>query len=124
SRNVANEYAGMATGFYWGSLTVGRIVFGILLTRIPVGKILAGAILGIVFGLALFALDINTITNLLGIMILGVANAPVFPSLISITPQRIGKQHTATAIGVQISMAMLGGALLPGVAGFLSDDYG
>lgn len=124
SRNIANEYAGMAASFYWGSLTVGRILFGILLTKIPVGKVLAGAMLGIVCGLALFAFDLNTTTNLIGIMILGVANAPVFPSLISITPQRIGKEHTATAIGVQISMAMLGGALLPGFAGFLSDDYG
>ena len=124
SRNVEDEYAGMAASFYWGSLTVGRIIFGILLTKIPVGKVLAGAILGIVLGLATFAFDVNALTNLAGITILGIANAPVFPSLIAITPERIGKEHTGTAIGVQISMAMLGGALVPGIAGFLSDDYG
>ena len=69
-------------------------------------------------------MNLNTATALLGIIILGFANAPVFPSLISVTPARIGKEHAATAIGVQISMAMLGGALLPGFAGWLSDAYG
>ena len=118
------EQAGLLTSLYWGSLTIGRIVFGIVLTRIPVSKVLTGAILGIVVGILLFSLDANAVTNVLGIMILGVANAPVFPSLISITPDQIGKEHTATAIGVQISMAMLGGALLPGFAGLLSDELG
>lgn len=124
SRGVAAEQAGLSASVYWGSLTIGRIVFGIVLTKIPVKNVLLGAILGIVVGVTLFALNINSATSLLGVIILGTANAPVFPSLIAVTPERIGREHTATAIGVQISMAMLGGALVPGFAGFLSDDHG
>lgn len=124
SRGIAEQQAGLWTGLYWGSLTIGRIIFGIVLTKIPVNNVLIGAILGIVVGVALFAIDLNTTASLLGIVILGIANAPVFPCLISVTPERIGKEHTATAIGVQISMAMIGGALLPGFAGFLSDEFG
>lgn len=124
SRGIAEEPAGLWTSLYWGSLTMGRIVFGIALTKIPVNRVLTGAIVGIVVGVALFAWNVNTVFNLLGIAILGIANAPVFPCLISVTPDRIGKAHTATAIGVQISMAMLGGALVPGLAGFLSDEVG
>ena len=55
------------------------------------------------------ALDVNTVMNLLGIAISGIANAPVFPCLISVTPDRIDKAHTA--IGVHISMTMLGGGI-------------
>lgn len=124
SRGIAEEQAGLWTSLYWGSLTVGRIVFGIVLTRIPVKHVLVGAMLGIVGGMVLFALNMNAITTLLGISLLGIANAPVFPSLISVTPERLGREHTATAIGLQISMAMLGGALLPGFAGLLSDRFG
>ena len=124
SRGITEEAAGLCVSLYWGSLTMGRIVFGILLTKIPVSKVLVGAMMGILVGVFLFAININSITTLLGIAILGIANAPVFPSLISVTPERIGKEHTATAIGVQISMAMLGGALLPGFAGWLSDGFG
>ncbi|MBT1704919.1 MFS transporter [Chryseosolibacter indicus] len=124
SRGIAEEQAGLWAGLYWGSLTVGRIIFGIALTRIPVKHVLTGAMAGIVGGVVLFTININTLTTLAGISILGIANAPVFPSLISVTPERIGKEHTATAIGVQISMAMLGGALLPGSAGLLSEEFG
>jgi fucose permease len=124
SRGIPEEEAGLWTSAYWGSLTIGRILFGIVLTRIPVNKVLTGALIGIVAGALLFASDLNNYTSVLGILILGFSNAPVFPSLISITPARIGKEHTATAIGVQISMAMLGGALVPGLAGLLSDQFG
>lgn len=124
SRGISEEQAGLWASAYWGSLTIGRIIFGIVLTRIPVNRVLVGAVLGIVAGAALFALNVNGALNLSGIVILGIANAPVFPSLISVTPIRIGKEHAATAIGVQISMAMLGAALVPGFAGFLSDAFG
>jgi fucose permease len=124
SRGMTEEMAGLLTGSYWGSLTVGRIIFGIVLTRIPVKKVLFGAIIGILAGITLFTLNLGSITTIIGIVILGIAVAPVFPSLISVTPERIGKEHAATAIGAQISMAMLGGALVPGLAGWLSDDFG
>jgi fucose permease len=124
SRQLEEEEAGLWASAYWGSLTIGRILFGIVLTKIPVGKVLIGALLGIVVGAVLFAANLTGYMSLFGILILGFSNAPVFPSLISITPARIGKAHTATAIGVQISMAMLGGALVPGFAGLLSDQFG
>lgn len=45
---------------------------------------------------------------------------PIFPGLISSTGQRVGEQHAANTIGIQISAAALGGALLPAFAGFLA----
>jgi fucose permease len=124
SRSIHNEQAGLWTSLYWGSLTVGRILFGIVLTRIQVNVVLIGAIAGIAMGVFLFVADINPTITLLGIIIMGTSNAPVFPSLISVTPVRIGERHTAAAIGIQVSMAMIGGALVPGIAGFLSDSFG
>ena len=124
SRGVTEETAGLLTGSYWGSLTVGRIIFGIVLTKIPVKNVLSGAMIGIVAGIILFAINMSYITTIMGIVTLGIAVAPVFPCLISVTPERLGKEHAATAIGVQISMAMLGGALVPGFAGLVSDELG
>jgi len=124
SRGMAAEEAGLWTSAYWGSLTIGRILSGIVLTKVSVSKSLKIALIGIVGGALLVTSDINNYSTLFGIMIIGLANAPVFPSLISITPERVGKEHAATAIGVQISAAMLGGSLLPGFAGLLSGGLG
>lgn len=124
SRNISEEQAGLWTSAYWASLTAGRILFGIVLTKIPVNRVLSGAVIGIAAGTALVALDLSNMFSLAGIIILGISNAPVFPSLIAITPARIGKEHAATAIGAQISLAMVGASVLPGLAGLLSNQYG
>jgi fucose permease len=46
--------------------------------------------------------------------------APIFPGLISSTSQRVGQRHAGNTIGIQISAAALGSALLPSLAGFLA----
>lgn len=54
----------------------------------------------------------------------GFALAPVFPSLIALTPKRVGASHAPNAVGFQISAAMTGGALLPAFAGLMIDAFG
>lgn len=124
SRNIGEVTAGFWTSVYWGSLTVGRIVFGIVLTRVPVNKVLLGSFLAVVIAAVLILLDISNIVTLLGIFIAGFALAPVFPSLISLTPKRVGSGNAANAVGFQISAAMTGGALLPAFAGLTIDRFG
>src|SRR5690606_2323805 len=50
--------------------------------------------------------------------------APVFASLISLTPARVGRAHSDNAIGFQIAAAGLGGALLTGVVGVVAGSVG
>jgi fucose permease len=56
-----------------------------------------------------------------GVFIVGFAMAPIFPGLVSSTSQRVGQRHAGNTIGIQISAAGLGGALLPSLAGFLAE---
>ena len=124
SRETEEAAAGFWTSAYWGSLTAGRIFFGIILTRAPVNKVLMGSFIGLVAGVLLIALDLSGILTLSGIIIAGFALAPVFPSLISLTPKRVGASHAANVVGFQISAAMTGGALLPAFAGLTIDWFG
>jgi len=124
SRGIRAEQAGLWTSAYWGSLTAGRIIFGILLTRLPVHGILVTAFSGVIFGAFLLASDFSPFLSLLGIILIGLANAPIFPCLISITPLQIGENYAAHVIGFQLSAAMIGGALLPAFAGLLTDFFG
>lgn len=124
SRGVSKEQAGFWTSAYWGSLTAGRIIFGIALTRLPVHGVLVAAFSGIIIGAMLLALDISPFLSLTGIILIGFANAPIFPCLISITPQQVGEKHFAHVIGFQLSFSMIGGALLPAFAGLLTDYFG
>jgi len=120
SRGISTALAGFWVSTYWGSFTVGRILAGFLAYRFLSRKIAKyAAVLGL-FGSVLIAFNISQWLSLLGLAVTGLAIAPIFPALISSTSHRVGKEHTTNTIGMQISAAGLGGALLPGLAGVLA----
>lgn len=124
SRSMSAEEAGWWTSAYWASLTAGRIIFGFILTRLRVHTVLLGAFTGIVTGTLLLAINQSQLLSLTGIILIGFSNAPVFPCLISNTPRQVGEKQAANVIGFQISAALIGGALLPGFAGLMTDHFG
>jgi fucose permease len=62
--------------------------------------------------------------SLAGVALLGLSLAPMFPSLVSLTPARMGLAHSANTIGFQIAAAMLGGAALVALFGLIANQLG
>jgi fucose permease len=62
--------------------------------------------------------------SFVGLALIGLALAPIFPSLIATTPARLGNAHTANGVGFQIAAAVLGQSLLPGMLGMLARHHG
>lgn len=122
SRGISTAAAGLWVSVYWGSFTVGRILAGFLAYKFLSRKIAKNAAFLGLFGSALIALNLNQWTSLTGLALTGLAIAPIFPALISSTSYRVGQRHTVNTIGMQISAAGLGGALLPGLAGVLANN--
>jgi fucose permease len=120
-RSVAPSTAGLWVSVYWGSLTVGRIVFGIVADRLGVVSSVRMCTLGVALGSAFIWWNATDALSFLGLALVGFALAPVFPLLVSVTPQRVGAEHAANAIGFQVAAAGLGISLLPGLAGFLAE---
>ena len=75
--------------------------------------------IAIAIGAVLLWINLSNVLSFTGLALIGFAVAPLFPSLISITPERIGPAHIANAIGFQISAAVLGGATLSALTGVL-----
>lgn len=123
-RGVPVNTAGLLIALYWGSLMVGRVLFGIVADRVPLVPTLRLCIVAAVSGALLFWLEPTRTLSYLGLMLIGFAIAPVFASLISLTPARVGRAHSDNAIGFQIAAAGLGGALLTGVVGVVAGSVG
>jgi len=124
SRELTEVEAGTRAGFFWASLTAGRVLFGIVLTRIAVSNVLGIAFPGIAAGVLLLSLHSGPVADILGILMAGFFCAPVFPLLITLTPVVFGNRHSSNIIGYQSSAAMLGAALIPGSLGLLPDYMG
>jgi len=123
-RSIDPTAAGVWLTIYWASLTVGRILFGMVATRVKTTPLLRAAMLGCILGAALIWTPTKISgfpISFLGLALLGFFMAPLFPLSISDTPHLVGSGHAANAIGFQISAASLGFATLPGLAGFLAE---
>ena len=124
ARGVPPAVAGTAVGLYWGGLTAGRVLLGGLTTWVPPARILRVAFLVAPIAAVCIAWPGPTALSIAGLMLMGFTLAPIFPLLISVTPQRVGKRAASHAVGFQIAASSLGGALIPGAAGLLAKHYG
>lgn len=122
-RGLSVELAGAMAGLYWAGLFVGRVGFGLFAERLGEDRSVRLGLGGMVVGAAAFAFA-PTWLALPGVILIGLACAPVFPMLMSRTPARLGEALAAHAIGFQVSAAMLGGVIFPALGGVLADAFG
>jgi fucose permease len=120
ARAVPMHTAGLWVSIYWGSLTVGRLLCGLVVNHMPIDRLLRLCIIGVGLGTALIWSNITSSLSFLGLAVVGLAAGPIFPSLIATTPQRLGMAHTANGVGFQIAAAALGQSLLPAFVGVLA----
>jgi fucose permease len=124
SRAVSTTTAGAWVSIYWGALTAGRLLSGLVADFIPSHKMVRFCIIGMALGAALIWSNVTTQLGFLGLGLMGLASAPVFPSLIAATPARFGSAHTGNVVGFQIAAAVLGQSLLPALIGLFARRLG
>ena len=120
SRHVSPVTAGIAVGVYWGCIGVGRIISGMIADRVGIDRLLRCCLLCAGSGAILMASRFPVEVAFLGISLVGLGLAPVFPCLMSRTPRRLGTQISAHAIGFQVGAAMIGAAVVPGTLGLFA----
>jgi fucose permease len=122
SRGIDLVAAGQWVSFYWWSFTLGRLIFGVIANRIAVHKAILICMLLMVLGAVLLSLNLSDVISFGGLALLGFALAPIFPLLITATPERLGPGYATNAIGFQVGAASLGIAGLPALAGVLAAE--
>jgi len=124
ARSVDPGVAGLWVSIYWASMTVGRIVFGIVADRIGTVPLVRLTMGGAICGAALIWWNISAGLSFLGLALTGFSLSPLFPVLTSSTPARLGAEHAANGIGFQQAAVRLGLAAIPALAGVLAEAVG
>ena len=123
SRNVPTEVAGLWAGSYWATFTLGRILAGLFARRTGVQTLLLGGMTIALTGSILLWWNPFPTASIIAVSMIGFALAPIFPGLVSLTSLRVGDHHAANTIGMQISAAGLGVAVIPALAGVLAQNF-
>lgn len=107
-------------GLYWIAFALGRIAYGFVAERFVSEKAVRILFAAILLGAILFSMRDFVFVSVAGLLLIGMAQAPIFPLLITATPARLGAGHATNAVGFQISAAGLGIACLPALVGYLA----
>lgn len=118
---LAEQDAGKHVPFYWGGALVGRFIGAYFLRVLSPGKILAGVATG---SIVLILLAINSIGAVSGwaLLAIGLCNSIMFPTIFSLACEGLG-ERAAEGSGV-ICVAIVGGAIVPPLTGFVADLIG
>jgi fucose permease len=118
--------AGWIVSGYWLGLTLGRFTLQNLAERLGVGikGLMYACITGIVIGLLLIWLVPLAATAALGFCFIGFSLGPIYPLTVAITPRLVPTRIGPSAIGLLVSVSILGLALFPWIAGVLAQAIG
>jgi len=124
SRGLSEERSGSLAAAYYGAIGLGRIVAGVIAPRVGLDRLLRTTMIVALLGAAYYAFGRAPAAGSIGLLLIGLGLAPVFPCLMTQTPGRVGASYAAHAVGFQVSAGMLGAALVPSATGLLVDRYG
>jgi fucose permease len=129
SRQVAAETAGLWVSIYWFCFTIGRVIFGLMVSWMKARTLLNLCVIGIIIGSILMwwnpaGASPSTTLAFIGLGLFGFTIGPMFALIITSTQERLGPYHAPNAIGFQVAAASIGGGLMPGLAGRLAVDQG
>lgn len=122
-RQLPQDTAGLWLSLYWGSFTVGRIFLGWIALRLRDIALLRSGMMLAVFGALLLTWNLTSSMGLIGLICIGLGLSGIFPTLITLTPQRVGRRFSTQAIGFQIGSTGLGASILPGLIGLLAENF-
>ncbi|MCY3906624.1 MAG: MFS transporter [Anaerolineaceae bacterium] len=120
TRGFDDRMSATWAGLYWIAFALGRIAYGFIADRFVSEKAVRLLFLAILLGALMFSMRDFVEVSVAGLLLIGMAQAPIFPLLITATPGRLGTGHATNAVGFQISAAGLGIACLPALVGYLA----
>ena len=116
-RGLTHAAAGVALSAYWAMMFLGRVVLGAVAGRVGPSRVLTAAVAGVSVGCALMTVPGPGPLAVAGLMVVGLAAAPVFPLFTLTTAQRVGASGTTVTVSLQTGASAIGSAALPAVIG-------
>ncbi len=114
------QAAGFASLFFVG-ITAGRFFSGFLTIKIGDTQMIRLGQAIILLGILTLLMPFGLGTSRIGLLLIGLGCAPVYPSIIHSTPASFGADKSQAMIGVQMAFAYVGTCLMPPLFGVIAN---
>ena len=118
------ETAASLAALYMLGLTFGRFLNGFLTYKINDTNLirLGEALIGL--GVVVLLLPFGKWAAMVGLVLMGLGSAPIYPCIIHSTPAHFGEENSQALIGVQMASAYVGICVMPPLFGILANHIG
>ena len=118
------ETAASFASLYMLGLTFGRFLNGFLTYKINDTNLIRLGEAVIALGILVMFLPLGYAAAMIGLTLMGLGSAPVYPCIIHSTPEHFGEENSQALIGVQMASAYVGICVVPPLFGVLANHIG
>ena len=119
--DASESEAGLWAGIFWGAMAVGRIFMVPLSRDMNPARLVQLCTWGLLAGALMMTQDLVWLYQA-GLVVFGLSMAPLFPTLMSLTPMRFGSHVALHTIGFQVSAATIGIISITTFAGIAAQE--
>ncbi|KHS58508.1 MULTISPECIES: MFS transporter [Terrisporobacter] len=119
--------AGLAAkwvSLYYLGITVGRFLAGFLSMKLNNKQMIRVGQLICLLGAVLLMIPFSNNFKLVGLILIGLGCAPIYPAMLHETPNKFGKDLSQEIMGIQMATAYVGSTIVPPLFGMLSKFSG
>ena len=121
-KGITTEIAARYASLFFLGITFGRFLSGFVADKFGDRTMIRIGLGVIVLGILAMWLPLGLESAcLIGLIIIGLGCAPVYPSIIHATPDNFGKENSQAMVGVQMAFAYLGTTLMPPLFGLIAE---
>ena len=118
---LSGQQAAGYAGLFFLGITIGRGASGFLTMKLKDTQMIRLGQGLILLGILALLLPFGEITALVGLGVVGLGCAPVYPCIIHSTPEHFGAASSQALIGVQMASAYVGTCFMPSVFGLVAN---
>lgn len=120
-KGVAPETAASFASMFFIGITIGRAISGFVTMKLNDAQMirLGQTIIGV--GIAAMLFPFGATVSLIGLILIGLGCAPIYPCIIHSTPDHFGADKSQAIIGVQMASAYTGTCLMPPLFGLIAN---
>ena len=119
-KGLSPESAARGVSLFYGGITLGRLLAGFLTMKFNNTKLIRIGQVICIIGVTSLLLPLPTYFSLIGLILIGLGCAPIYPSMLHETPNRFGKKESQSIMGLQMAFAYIGSTFMPPIVGFIA----
>lgn len=120
-KGISADTAASFAGMFFIGITIGRALSGFITMKLNDMQMIKMGQLIIGLGVITLLVPLGKFVSLIGLILIGLGCAPIYPCIIHSTPSHFGADKSQAIIGVQMASAYVGTCIMPPIFGLIAN---